>query len=92
MKEPKFVDEEGWLGNFTRDEYEGAKFKNGTRIKKVWGEIGDGTPLGTEGTVLGSIGGIEFPANFGVKVAYFVEWDNRPKCAVFVIDKKLGAA
>lgn len=26
-----------------------------------------------------------------IGVAYFVEWDNRPRCAVFVVAKKLGA-
>lgn len=75
----------GYSGVFTRHQYEAAEYKNGTRIKKVWGEAGDGTALGTKGTVLGSLG------HPNVGVAYFVEWDDKPHHAVFVAAKKLGA-
>ncbi len=76
----------GYFGIFTRQQSDMAEFQNGSRIKKVWSEEGDGTPLGTEGTVLGSI------SHPDVGVFYFVEWDNRRHFAVGVVAKKLGAA
>lgn len=74
----------GYFGYFSRHQHSEAKYQNGSRIKKVWGEPGDGTPLDTEGTVLGSVG---FP---DTGILYFVEWDNRPKFAVAVMAKKIG--
>lgn len=84
IEDPMPKEHPGWFGVFTRAHYPGA-LENGSRIKKVWEEPGDGTALGTEGTVLGSLG---FP---DIGVGYFVEWDNRPRVAVFVISKKIGA-
>lgn len=72
---------------FTRDECPEAIYKNKERIRKAWGEPGDGTPLGTEGTVIGSI---TVPERPDVGTAYFIEWDNRPGMYVLVIEKKLG--
>lgn len=82
----------GWLGVHTRDEASGA-LKNGTRIRKVKFEAGDGHPIGTLGRVLGSI---EAPADvfrqFGARFFYFVEWDPKPRIAVGVASSKIGPA
>jgi hypothetical protein len=81
---PSVFEHEGYIGHFTRHEALGA-WRNGTRIEKVWCEEGDATPLGTKGTVLGSM-------NAGEKLGlgYFIEWDNRPRVAVFTVAKKIG--
>jgi len=81
-----FREEKGWLGTFTRYQTPDAPFKNGTKIKKVFCEQGDAHPIGALGTVLGSVSAEA--AGFG----YFVEWQDRPNVAVFVIEKKIGAA
>jgi hypothetical protein len=73
--------ESGWDGLFTRQQIEGA-IENGARIFKFKQEDKDSTPLGTEGTVLGSM---EVTGTIG----YFVEWDIRPRTAVFVIAEKI---
>jgi hypothetical protein len=75
--------EPGWFGHFTRQQATRARFSNGTVIRKVKEDPGDGTPLGTEGTVLGSI----YHPTLGV--GYFVEWANLPKTAVFVVGWKI---
>lgn len=75
----------GYFGAFTTAEASGA-YPNGTRIQKVFTEEGDSTPLGVEGTVLGSIDSGE------LGIAYFVEWDNKPNIAVTVMAKKIGVA
>lgn len=72
----------GYQGVFTTDQAEGA-IPNGTRIVKTWKETGDMTPLGAQGTVLGSV--YERRLGYG----YFVEWDHFPKRAVFVSEKKI---
>jgi hypothetical protein len=76
---------EGYMGVFTRNQCENAKFQNGSRVVKVWGEPNDAHPLGTKGAILGSVGHPE------VGNAYFVEWDVKPGVAVLVMEKKLGA-
>lgn len=89
--------EPGWMGAFTRDHAEGA-IPNGARIVKLDGEPGDSTPSGTEGTVLGSIDarlpelraearrqGVRPPDAYW----YFVEWSNRPRVAVGLMDWKI---
>lgn len=69
---------EGYLSPFTRDQYPGA-IENGARVAKlVRSDPTDITAPGTLGTVLGSIGAP------GVGVAYFIEWDNRPRVAVLI--------
>ena len=78
------VNEEGYTGCLTRDEAPQAKFKNGARIKKTVNEKGDLTPVGTLGTVLGSI--FYEPAGVG----YFIEWDDKPKEAIFCIEARIG--
>ena len=73
----------GWLGRFTEQDAPGA-IRKGARIFKAQDELGDGTPLGTGGTVLGSMHDPE------KGTCYFIEWDDKPKCAVAVIAWKIG--
>lgn len=74
----------GYLGMFTRDQCPLAKYRNGARIVKVLAGPGDVHPVGSTGTVLGSMGHPE------VGVGYFVEWDCKPRVAVFLAESKLG--
>jgi hypothetical protein len=83
---PGVRDWPGWTGAFTRDQAQGALFLNKARIKKAKGELQDLTPLGTEGTVLGSL---HVP---GIGFGYFVEWDNKKRHAIFVVGWKIGRA
>lgn len=48
---------------------------NGTRVRKVNSEDGDGNPNGTRGTVLSSI---SYPNVANGAPAYFVVWDTSP--------------
>jgi hypothetical protein len=48
-------------------------------------EGGDETPLGTSGTVLGSV-----KAEGTMFCGYFVEWDNRPRYVTFVVEWKIS--
>ena len=77
--------EPGWRGVFTREQVWGA-WPNGTRVVKVQQELGDGTPLGARGTVLGSM---RHPARPDL-LAYFIEWEALPRLAVAVMDWKLA--
>lgn len=79
----------GYHGAFTREQAPGA-IANGARIVKARMEEGDSTPLGTLGTVLGSMVHPD-PAYYGA-IAYFIEWDDKPKIAVGVIEWKVKAA
>src|SRR5262245_60357349 len=79
--------EPGYIGCFTRDSAAGA-MPNGTRVIKAKQEPRDGTPLGTEGIVIGSIHAPEVSPN----IMYFIEWDNRPKIIIACADWKLGKA
>lgn len=79
----------GYLGMFTRAQAEGA-IPNGARFKKVWGEEGNGHALGAEGVVLGSLAVPPGEGDVDCKIGYFVEWDDNPRCAVFVSDKKIA--
>lgn len=76
--------EPGWEGVFTRERAAGA-MENGTRIKKIVHEQGDMHPMGARGTILGSL------TAPGLRIAYFVEWDDQPKKAVGVSDYKIAA-
>jgi hypothetical protein len=76
---------EGYRGVFTRRSYPGA-WPPGTRVAKTRFEANDSQPVGTLGTVLGSIGHPDLGSG------YFVEWDSLPRCAVFVMGTKLGVA
>jgi hypothetical protein len=77
---------DGWSGPFTRQQSPLAKFTNGARIIKAKSEDGDSTANGVEGIILGSIGTPQHG------VGYFVEWDNKPRAAVFVVEWKIDAA
>jgi hypothetical protein len=79
--------EPGWVGAFTRRDALGA-WRAGTRIVMIKSEEGDGTPDGTQGTVLGSTAHKDL--HNGTPL-YFVEWDSQPRCAVACIGWKLGA-
>jgi hypothetical protein len=74
--------EDGWRGLFTREEVAGA-YSNGTRIVKIKKDPDDARPIGTRGTVLGSIKVGDMPT------CYFIEWDGRPREAVFCVDWKI---
>ena|SRR5215831_12416225 len=78
-------EEPGWEGVFTRDQYAGAKYKNGECVRKKLVEPGDLNPAGALATVLGSIGRDGF-------VGYFVEWHDSPRRAVFIAEFKIEAA
>lgn len=71
---------------------EGA-IPNGTRIQKIWSEEGDTFPLGTQGTILSSLGPItEDMVQPGVELGefgYFISWDPFPNTPVFTIGKKI---
>lgn len=73
----------GWFGMFTRHQMPGA-IRNGTRVVKVRTEARDTHPVGSLATVLGSMGHPD------VGIGYFVEWDARPRWAVFVIAWKIA--
>lgn len=73
----------GYFGAYTKNEAPQAKYKNGARIRKMLYEHGDLTGLDMTGTVLGSI------FSEGLGVAYFVEWDDKPKVAALVVEEKL---
>lgn len=74
----------GWTGMHSRDEASGA-MPNGTRVHKVKMERGDAHPIGSMATVLGSISHPDI-----VGIGYFVEWDAKPRRAVFVMSAKIA--
>lgn len=77
----------GWSGSaFTREQHPDALYKNGSRVYKMReDEGGDVTPLGTGGTVLGSVKDPSKPY-----CAYFIEWDDKPRYVTFVIEPKIS--
>jgi hypothetical protein len=79
----KIKEHPGYIGVFTTHQDRLAKFPNGLRVIKIKMERGDANPIGTKGTVLGSI--VHPDAGTG----YFVEWDSMPKMAVFVVEWKI---
>jgi hypothetical protein len=95
MKMPDIRDWPGYVGAFTRDQAEGA-IPNGATIRKAKLEKNDSTPLGTLGVVLGSFDGIKLGLSEaernGSRFMYFIEWFNKPGCAVCVVDWKIEAA
>jgi hypothetical protein len=78
--------EPGWAGVFTRREAVEALHKNGARIEKAEFVAGDAHPVGARGTVLGSI------HDEKLGTAYFIEWDDEPKVAVAVTEKRIRLA
>jgi hypothetical protein len=76
----------GWIGGYTTRQAPGA-MPNHTRIVKAAEDAsGDLTPMGTLGTVLGSI---KHPQ---LGLCYFIEWDDKPRCAVAVVAWKIKGA
>ena len=68
--------------------------RNGTRVRKVRSEPGDGNRDGSRGTVLGSLqmpdmGNIPTDRGMKVKFLYFIRWDRMSNIAVGVLDTKL---
>jgi hypothetical protein len=74
----------GWLGVHTREQAPGA-MPNGTRVRKVALDPGDAHPIGALATILGSVQ----HAQHGP--CYFVEWDAKPRAAVFVAGFKIAS-
>jgi hypothetical protein len=71
---------EGYFGSFTRAQAQGA-IPNGARVRKAFEDpSGDRTPIGSLGTVLGSFVG--YVSDDAAMLAYFVEWDRKPRIAV----------
>jgi hypothetical protein len=83
MNDPSIQPQPGWVGVFTRQQAPGA-WPNGTRVRKVFGQSGDTHPDDATATVLGSVG------DPGLGFGYFVEWDDLPGAAVFVLGNRLG--
>ena len=75
---------EGWEGMFSDKQAQGA-WPNGSKIVKTVFREGDLTPMGTVGTVLGSIAS-QSENGF----LYFIEWENKLKWAVGTSDDKIG--
>jgi len=65
---------------------------NGTRVKKVVCESGDGHPIGSTGVVLGSVGPGYIPQLGREAYGYWVEWDEDPGKGIpcFVGDHKIA--
>lgn len=66
---------------------EGA-IANGTRVRKVVFEKGDTHAIGSKATVLSSLPALPF--NGRMTYGYFVEWDDMPGAAVFIVDEKIA--
>ncbi len=80
------------FGHYVESQAEGA-IPNGERIRKCWCEDGDANPVGTVGTVIGSIGPVDDVPEFqSCRYGYFVEWSTYPGVAVFVAGKKIERA
>jgi len=93
MRNPNIDHHPGYVGAFTRDHAEGA-IENGAKVRKAKEDPkGDLTPIGTLGTVLGSINfelyDLAEARSKGVKYLYFVEWDDKPKVAISMVDWKI---
>lgn len=88
-----FQTEPGWMGFFTRNEAPDA-LQNGTRIEKINSQKGDGHQDGDTGTVIGSIDAEDAQEYLGAKpkgskLAYFIEWDDMPRCAVGIGSERI---
>jgi hypothetical protein len=79
----------GYVGLHTREQAPGA-MPNGTRVVKVMFEKGDTHPIGSIGTVLGSLTADPNPVVPGVEHFYFIEWDDQPRLAVGVVNLKIA--
>lgn len=84
---------EGYYGIFSKNEAEGA-WPNGTRVRKVNSQDGDGHLDGSLGTILGSYKNTHKtePKFEDVAYLYWVEWDDMPKVPIGTISTKLEKA
>jgi len=80
-----FHEEPGYVGWFTREQAAGA-WENGTTVEKIRKDPTDDHAIGERAIILGSI---RNPAEPGLGIMYFVEWDRTPGYAVACIDWKL---
>lgn len=87
---------------FTREEAPGA-LPNGTLVRKTYEEEGDATPLGTVGTLIGSLPNDTsiIPARERVNIdpqilasefAYFIEWRSSPHTVIGCMSAKVEKA
>lgn len=65
---------------------------NGARVVKVPGDLNDRTPIGTLGTVNGSVAHEHVVNGRTVKHGYVVTWDGQPDICVFASDFKIKEA
>lgn len=87
-----FREESGWTGCFLRTSAPGA-IPSGARIIKAARVAGDGHPVGTPGTVLGSFAsppGLAPVGGRAIRFFYFVEWDDAPRVACGLVDWKIA--
>jgi hypothetical protein len=78
-------------GGYQTDHSADGAIPNGTRVRKCLMEEGDANPVGTLGTVEGSMGPVPHPLH-GNMYGYFVRWDTMPYIQVFVAGKKVERA
>lgn len=71
------------------DHQEPGAIPNGTIIEKAIFEIGDATPVGAKGKVLGSIGNPDKENYPNVQFFYFIEWIWMSGIPVGVSDYKI---
>jgi hypothetical protein len=85
----------GYFGVFTRDHADEA-IPNGASVMKSRSEPHDATPTGTLGTVMGSIDAFKIDRflaqKYGARFFYFVEWADKPRLVVGVMDNKIARA
>lgn len=82
------------IGEYTTDEAPGA-WKNGTRVRKAFQEARDAHRDGALATVLGSIPITKAPPGrppLDPPLGYFVEWDDTPGVACFIVAPRLKLA
>lgn len=72
----------GYLTSFSKNQAEGAWVNGSCVVKDGNDPGGDATPNGIKGEILGSLKVAE-------KYGYFVEWENKPKMAIFCVEEKM---
>jgi hypothetical protein len=75
----------GYQGYHTREQASGA-LANGTRVRKIYSDPRDRRQDGSTGAVLGSV------HHGTLGYGYFVEWDDEPGRAVFVVGERCAPA
>jgi len=80
----------GYIGDFADQDAPDAPLRRRQRVRRTQALIHDGPHQpGDMAVVLGSVGPLEFRGR--PHYGYWVEWDDAPGQAVFVIDDKLEA-